>query len=159
RNAVAIADVSCCRYAAHSIEILTQSSGNSADSPCTHHGHHSGHHQPVFSWFHDLLQRRDQVIQCRRNGGGGGSLSAGRLNGRNASFLMGINDSTHSVPSFHLVPSRRGALVRFWLRGCATPLSQIEQGPCQGWRGLRARGKPFIHREIEERGRGAVPGS
>jgi hypothetical protein len=115
--------------------ILTQFSDNSTDSPCTQHGHHSGHNQPVFPWFHDLLQRRNQVVQCRRDGSGGGVFSTGRLNSRNASFFMGANDSTHSATSFRLVPSIRGALVRLLLWGCATPLSQGEQAPCQGLRG------------------------
>jgi hypothetical protein len=40
-----------------------------------------------------------------------------------------------------------------------SPLSQGEQAPCHGLRGLRVRGKPFIYREIEARVRGDVPGS
>jgi hypothetical protein len=40
-----------------------------------------------------------------------------------------------------------------------SPLSQGEQAPCHGLRGLRVRGKPFIYREIAERVRGDVPGS
>jgi len=40
-----------------------------------------------------------------------------------------------------------------------SPLSQGEQAPCHGLRGLRVRGKPFIYREIAERVHGDVPGS
>src|SRR6266478_8870510 len=49
--------------------LLPQSSDNAADPPCTQQGHHGGHNQHVFPWFHDRLQRRDQVIQRRRDGG------------------------------------------------------------------------------------------
>src|SRR5262245_20898567 len=88
--------------------IPTPFSTNATDPPCTQHGHHSGHNQPVFPWFHDLLQRRDQVIQRRRNGGGGGVLPAGCRTGCHASLLTGTNDSTHSAPSFRCCPAYVG---------------------------------------------------
>src|SRR5712691_4043129 len=79
------------------------------EPPRTQHGHHGGHHQRLFTWVHDILQRREQLIQRCRDGGGGCVLAAGRCNSLLASLLAESNSGAHTTSSWHLLPCQSAA--------------------------------------------------